>query len=714
LFLIAATEPSWIVWLLTVAFNILKVAIGLGMVIFVHELGHFLVAKLCGVKCEKFYLGFDIAGLKLAKFTWGETEYGIGILPLGGYVKMLGQEDNPARLREELERAKAQVADKETSAAEPASSNASDPPIDVQMAQQALYDPRSYLAKSVPKRMAIISAGVVMNALFAFVMAIAAYGIGVQQPAPVVGGVVPGAGAWQAGVEAGDRVLQIGDTPIRTFMDLKAAVSLGDYSKGVSILVERTGHEKPFWVVAEAETSGLTPTVGVGPPLNNVLADQLPVWPQTPAAEAKLPLEGGDRVVALDGTPVSSYADIHRYLAAHRDEPLKVTIQRLAPAQDDPPAGAAKSEELTAEVAPARMRHLGLVMRMGPIVAMQVDSPAKGQLQLGDLIQQVNGEPSGDPMTLPDRLRRLAQDHSSVQLSVLRKGQPNPLKLEVPLRPVDQYDSLIPPGDNPMAAPALGIAYQLESQVEGVLAGSPAAKAGLKPGDVVVQAKLLPPDAEWIKEHGLEKTFGLLLSEQPSVIDLTPGKDSWPYLMAWVQKMLPNTRIELTLKSGRSVTLEPVQAEDWFNPDRGFVFEVLTFEQQATSLGDAIRLGTREAVGSLTMVFRIVQRLLDNQVSPKALSGPLGIAQMAYYSAAEGTGELLVFLTLLSANLAVLNFLPIPVLDGGHMVFLAYEGITGKPPNERVQLALTYLGLLLLLSLMIWVVGLDTGLISRQ
>ena len=79
---------------------ILMVAVGLGFVIFVHELGHFVVAKLCGVKCEKFYLGFDIAGLKFCKFRWGETEYGIGILPLGGYVKMLGQEDNPARLQE--------------------------------------------------------------------------------------------------------------------------------------------------------------------------------------------------------------------------------------------------------------------------------------------------------------------------------------------------------------------------------------------------------------------------------------------------------------------------------------------------------------------------------------------------------------------------------------------------------------------------------------
>jgi RIP metalloprotease RseP len=74
---------------------ILEVAVALGMVIFVHELGHFLVAKACGVKCEKFYLGFDIYGLKFCKLRWGETEYGIGVLPLGGYVKMLGRRTIP-------------------------------------------------------------------------------------------------------------------------------------------------------------------------------------------------------------------------------------------------------------------------------------------------------------------------------------------------------------------------------------------------------------------------------------------------------------------------------------------------------------------------------------------------------------------------------------------------------------------------------------------
>jgi regulator of sigma E protease len=74
----------------------------------------------------------------------------------------------------------------------------------------------------------------------------------------------------------------------------------------------------------------------------------------------------------------------------------------------------------------------------------------------------------------------------------------------------------------------------------------------------------------------------------------------------------------------------------------------------------------------------------------------------------------LLFLTLLSANLAVINFLPIPVLDGGHFVFLAYEGIRGKPADERVQMVLSYIGLIFIVALMAWAFGLDFHWISRR
>ena len=136
--------------------NILLVAIGLGTVIFIHELGHFLVAKWCDVKVERFSIGF---GPIIWKMTRGETEYALSAVPFGGYVKMLGQDD-----------------------ADPA-----------QMADDRIAkDPRSYTAKSVPQRIAIISAGVINNMVSAVLFFILAFMLGVKYQPAVVGGVIPG------------------------------------------------------------------------------------------------------------------------------------------------------------------------------------------------------------------------------------------------------------------------------------------------------------------------------------------------------------------------------------------------------------------------------------------------------------------------------------------------------------------------------------------
>ena len=93
----------------TVTIGVLLVILGLNALIIVHEWGHFIIARLCGVRCEKFYIWFDFWGLKFFKFKWGDTEYGLGLFPLGGYVKMLGQEDNPGAIQAEIERAKLQA-----------------------------------------------------------------------------------------------------------------------------------------------------------------------------------------------------------------------------------------------------------------------------------------------------------------------------------------------------------------------------------------------------------------------------------------------------------------------------------------------------------------------------------------------------------------------------------------------------------------------------
>ena len=99
---------------------------------------------------------------------------------------------------------------------------------------------------------------------------------------------------------------------------------------------------------------------------------------------------------------------------------------------------------------------------------------------------------------------------------------------------------------------------------------------------------------------------------------------------------------------------------------------------------EQVRYGWDETADALTMVFRFLQKL-GTQVPITMLGGPGTIAVAAGDAASQGLSSLLIFLTMLSANLAVINFLPIPLLDGGHMVFLAYEGIRGRPANEKIR-----------------------------
>ena len=127
---------------------------------------------------------------------------------------------------------------------------------------------------------------------------------------------------------------------------------------------------------------------------------------------------------------------------------------------------------------------------------------------------------------------------------------------------------------------------------------------------------------------------------------------------------------------------------------------------------DAFANGAYKVVDDLKRVGKTLKTLIQGKISPTNLGGPGTIAVVATSEAAASTSRLLLFLTFLSANLAIVNFLPIPVLDGGHMMFLAYEGIFRRPVNERVQLILTYGGLAFVLCLMVFVISMDVGRIG--
>lgn len=696
------------------AWNVALVVLGLGMLIFVHELGHFLVAKLCGVKVEKFYLGFDIGGLKLVRLVWGETEYGIGILPLGGYVKMLGQEDNPARLREEVERARqagaspSPRAPSNGTAGVPAAAEAA---VHLAEAERALLDPRSYLAQSVPKRMAIISAGVVMNVLFALVTGVLAYRLGVFQNACGVGAVAPGEAAWHEGLRPGDVILAIGDKPAHRFVDLQHRISLGDIEQGVWLTVERPGVAEPFTVRLFPDRLGLAPTIGITSPLVPSLDERLPADPGTVADRAVPALAGGDVVVQVDGQPVSTYAQLHRQLALHPDRPVELVVQRR---QKDPKTGKESGEiaHVSVTLAPQPALSLGLAMGMGPIVGVQKDSPAaQAGLQPGDVLVAIDGQSPGDPLTLPERLRRRAETQPRVELTVRRKGQEK--RVEATLRKPDWFETPFRE-QSPMSAPALGIAFEVTRQIESIEPAGPAHAAGLRPGDVIAQATILPPSADTLRAMGYGDRLKWLNLDDTE-IDFGKHKVSWPFFAAYLlQSSLPESRVRLTLATGKTVELRPMPTQAWYLPERGLRFQAMGTVVRADNWAEALRLGGRETLDALLMVVRFLQKLGSQQVSFRAMGGPVTIAQAAYHSATKGLADLLIFLTLIGANLAVLNILPIPVLDGGHLVFLTYEALVRRPPNERVQTVLTWLGLLFILGLVIVVLGLDFRLISRH
>ena len=680
----AATWAEWIVqpsswWV------ILQVAGGLGFVTFVHELGHFLVAKACGVKCEKFFLGFDVGGLKLLSFKWGETEYGIGALPLGGYVKMLGQDDNPAAAAAEAQRARADGPGHPFTAGDL-------PPEPIDEPHPA-WDPRSYPAQSVPKRMAIISAGVIMNVIFAVLMASLAYGLGVKEMTCTISGVRTGGAAWRAGLRTGDEIVKIGDRENPIFNDLRHGVTVGDLAKGIEFTVRRPADGSTRTVLLKPDTDLGVPTIGVTSPISLTLPAEFGKGLPGAAGLAKPALEPGDTVRTIDGVAVKTYAELLAVLSRTPSATLTLGVDRAV-------KGAAKPERVEIALPPQPRRTTGITIGPARVTAVQEGSPAAAAgLEAGDTILAVAGEPAGDPLTLEDRLA--AFTGKPLALTVGREGQADREVTITPREVTWRDDETSGPGCR-VAVSALGIALAVADVVTEVAAGSPAAVAGMVAGDRLTRANLVLP-GEPADDEG---------------VPISAKDPNWPAVVAAIQQLPVGTKLKLEVAAAagqtRSVELEPVETDDLFSVDRGLVFDPVYEKVQARSLGEAFGRGFRKAGEDLSLVYSFLGKLWSNKISPRLLGGPIEIAKQAGKSAEEGFGRLLLFLTMLSANLAVVNFLPIPVLDGGHMVFLLYEFVRGKPPSETVVGVLSYLGLALILTLMMFVFGLDLGLIPRR
>lgn len=705
---LAETEPNvmekWLAWL----YNIMLVVLGLGFVIFVHELGHFLAAKFFGVKCEKFYLGFDVPlkfgpirlPSKLIHFQWGETEYGIGVVPLGGYVKMLGQDDDPRRAQEEAERIRLE-----------------NPNAAAESPDQFKLDPRSFPAKPVYARMIIISAGVIMNLVFGALMAAWAFYVGVPYEPSVIGSVLPGDPAWKNSIQPGDRVVQVStlrDSEL-SFRDMAQTVifnGISDPEAEIPVSLLRDGKEISLNVVgntshSDPDRSVRVLTFGLRNALTTRLSEKNPIGKHvtlgTENASSILPaVEPGDKIVGVNNQVLP--------ISPHSKDPLEYELDRLThPLLNDTVTlqvertkdGKTTSHDV--QWAPLPMKTLGIRFKPGTVVAIKDNSDAaKAGVQVGDEIIALNDKPIEDGMALA--LDVAAMHGKTAKITVQRKENDEQKKIDLQWTVPEQFQivtaegTLAPTG---MELAGSGIVYSITNRVNAVSPESTAAQSGLLPGDLVQQITFVS-DTDEDKEY-LSKVLavGAKSLQKPTQVDRVHNVQ---YFTNILQILRPGMKARINYeRDGKVGTCDVAVFTEpkLFWPDRGLTFQPLQMTHKANDMLTALSLGTGEIWRRMGNVVDFLGLLLSRKLSVSELGGPGTIAIVASDAASKGITPLLMFLTMLSANLAILNFLPIPALDGGHMVFLAAEGIRGKPVDEALQMRLTIAGILGLLCLMV-------------
>jgi regulator of sigma E protease len=264
----------------------------LGVLVFVHELGHFLVARWHGVRVLTFSLGF---GPKLLKWRKGDTEYAISAIPLGGYVKMAGEMggDGTADFAVQLE-----------------------------------GKPDEFMSKTKWQRFQIFVAGPLMNIILAFVVLTFVLYQGASEPAYLsqpakIGAIAPGSAAEKVGLKQGDVIVGVAGRQIATWDQLEMAV-VPKANRELDIVIERDGRQQTIKVTPDARTKYEMGDLGVIPFFQPQLAI---VNPGEPAEKAGLKV--GDIILAINGKPIQ-YEDFSKTVKASPDQQVMFTLKRGA------------------------------------------------------------------------------------------------------------------------------------------------------------------------------------------------------------------------------------------------------------------------------------------------------------------------------------------------------------------------------------------------
>lgn len=270
-----------------------QVILGLSILIILHELGHFLAARAFGIKVEKFYLFFDAWGVTLFKFNYKGCEYGIGWLPLGGYVKIAGMIDESMDTE--------------------------------QMKQEP--QPWEFRSKPAWQRLIVMLGGIIVNVIVGIVvfwMLAFSYGESDIDNRKLADGVVPGIIGKEVGIQAGDKILMVNGKPAVAFNTdvLGAEVMMGD----AVLTIEREGQQQEIKIPSNIlnQVAEHKPMEFVQPRHKIVSVGEV----QKGSSAERMQFHVGDSILAVNGTPTIFFDQFSDEIKKHVNNTVNVTVVR--------------------------------------------------------------------------------------------------------------------------------------------------------------------------------------------------------------------------------------------------------------------------------------------------------------------------------------------------------------------------------------------------
>lgn len=588
---------------LNVSTNVILVIAGIGLLIFIHELGHFLMAKKIGARVLAFSLGF---GPAILKKQWGETEYRLSLFPLGGYVKLAGE--NP---------------DEEKTGAS--------------------YE---FSSKSIGQRASVLVAGVALNALLAFVAFIVAFQIGVPFITSEVGDVIPGQPAWQAGIQKGDKITEIGGIDDPDFEDIFTVVALSNTTTGIPIKVKRGNDIFHTEVIPMYDQEHGLQRIGIMP-ATSLEIDKIFAFEnnESPARDAGIQVK--DLVVAVNGKRITSESEFREVESQSAGKEITLTLLR-------------NGEEIKVKATPSKISRwmLGLSGASSIIDGVKYNSIAsKAGLMKGDEIIEVNSNPIIGFTGFKNAF--MAYEDKTCILTVKRNNKVT--LVSVPLEDAGAKEEFLK-----SITPFYGLT------IDSVVPGFPAEKIGLQPGDKIIS----------LNEKELHHWNELLLA-------VVSGQGK-PITIGWMRGTEKLTSAIAPQKNGETAA-----------GSIGVKFREKTEFKKYGLIGSCV-VGFKKAVINVQRLYLTLRGFFSQRLSTKNVGGFILIAQASYESAKVGMGKLVYFLGILSLQLALLNILPVPVLDGGHLLFLLIEKIKGSPVSQKTLSIAQYIGFAMIISLVIY------------